>query len=66
MSRKTQRVKFRNTISTDVSVLHGVPQGTVLRPVVSLIYSNDIADVISFCHIKFFADDTMIYSLGFN
>ena len=47
--------------SASVSVMSGVPQGTVLSPLMFLIYINDIGLNIN-SRIRLFADDTLLYA----
>ena len=57
---RSQSVVVEGTRSTDLPVLSGVPQGSVLGPCLFLFYINDIAQNLH-SKARLFADDTMIY-----
>ena len=59
LSNRKQRVSLNSNLSGWSDVLSGVPQGSVLGPLLFLIFINDIDDELS-CKIIKFADDTKI------
>jgi ribonuclease P/MRP protein subunit RPP40 len=60
LSHRKQRVIFNSKHSKWDSIGSGVPQGSILGPILFLIYINDIVNEISSI-IKLFADDTTLY-----
>ena len=53
------------TIASPCDVISGVPQGSVLRPTLFLLYINDITEGIN-SQMKLFADDCLIYRVIHN
>ena len=50
-----------NTVSSLQNITCGVPQGSVLGPLLFLIYINDISHIITNSKISMYADDTVVY-----
>ena len=62
LSNRKQRVVLNGEVSSFFEIESGVPQGSVLGPLLFLIYINDLENNI-ISNVKFFADDTMIFSI---
>ena len=60
LTDRKQRVVVDGEVSNWKSVLSGVPQGSVLGPILFLIYINDLDDSITSNVLKF-ADDTKLF-----
>ncbi len=61
LTGRQQRVTLKGQCSNWYPVEAGVPQGSVLGPLLFLIFTNDIVDSIS-SKIHIFADDTCLYN----
>ena len=62
LSRRTQKVMVDGTFSDATPIVSGVSQGTVLRPLLFLLFINDLPSTTSPGNsIRLFADDCLIY-----
>ena len=59
LSGRSQFVKLDGVYSSTVQIEYGVPQGSILGPLLFLIYVNDLPSATKF-FIKLFADDTFL------
>ena len=62
LNNRKQRVVLNATCSNYILVESGVPQSSVLGPLLFLIYINDLG-INKKLNLKFFADDTMLFSI---
>ena len=62
LHNRSQRVVLNGTESQWSDVTSGVPQGSVLGPLLFVLYINDKAEFIE-CQLGVFADDTMMYKI---
>ena len=64
LSDRIQSVKIGSIISSPRNVKFGVPQGSILGPILFLIYINDMSDVLKEYFLVQYADDTQIIISG--
>lgn len=61
---RSQRVKI-NDLSEPLRVTKGVPQGSILGPLLFTLYIADLPNAIQFCKSQYYADDGQLY-LSYN
>ena len=65
LNERKQRVILNGQFSTWKNVSAGVPQGSILGPLLFLIYINDLTEGLS-TNAKLFEDDTSLISVIHN
>ena len=60
LTGRTQRVIVNNIPSSNASVTSGIPQGSVLGPILFILYINDLPDLV-LSETYLFADDTKLF-----
>ena len=62
LKERKQRVVLSGQVSTCKNINAGVPQGSILGPLLFLIYINDLTEGLT-TNVKLFADDTSLFSV---
>ena len=62
LSNRRQKVRVNNAVSDWSPVISGVPQGSILGPILFTLFVFDIPGAINSL-ISMFADDTKLYQL---
>ena len=60
---RTQCVNVDGELSRWLEVLSGIPQGSVIGPILFIIFINDMPEKVKFNMCKLFADDCKLYGL---
>lgn len=66
LTHRYQRVITNDKISGELPLRIGVPQGSVLGPLLSIIFINDLPSYLTGSVTTLFADDTIVSSVGAN
>ena len=61
LSNRIQRVSYNEVVSDALPISTRVPQGSILGPLLFLIFINDMPNVIEHGKISMYADDTTLY-----
>jgi hypothetical protein len=61
LSGRKQFVEYNGTSSAEQEISCGVPQGSVLGPLLFILYTNDLPACLNYASGILFADDTTIY-----
>ena len=62
LTQRKQHVVINGAYSDWANVTSGVPRGTVLGPLLFLLYVNDLDSVVKCSTVKLFADDVLLYA----
>ena len=57
---RKQKTKFKSYLSSEETVKSGIPQGSIIGPLLFICFTNDLADEFTDCKMVSYADDTQL------
>ena len=63
-SGRKQFVCIDSQLSEELPITSGVPQGSILGPLLFIVYINDLPNCMKNCSVNMYADDTALYLGG--
>ena len=66
LTARKQQCLINGCLSSQSNILCGVPQGSILGPLLFLIYINDLPNCLKFTTPCLYADDTQIFTSSFD
>ena len=66
LSSRKLRTACGQELSDPLPCNIGVPKGSILGPLLFIVYSNDLPDVVKHTQVSLYADDTVLYCFSAN
>ena len=66
LNHRKQQTSCGQKLSEELPISFGVPQGSILGPLLFIIYINNLPTIVHHCEMTLFADDTAIYCFNTN